>query len=136
LGRKTCFWEHEAIANHFGEERLKHPDCGTRSILKTEVQDASGDAQTVRVTAYGYRGVERVDYVSKRGGDGNYHDVPVHWIDYHPVSKNSTILVSELPQSTNSSMTTPEDQWRSAFEGRGVPLDAAVVRRSVASALV
>lgn len=40
--RQSCHLEHEAIANYFGEHVFKHPDCVTRSILKT-VAEPSAD---------------------------------------------------------------------------------------------
>lgn len=94
-GKKSCFWEHEAIANFLGEGRFKHPSSVTRNILKTEVRGGEKDAQTVKVTAYGYEGIERIHHVSVHGGDGNYHKVPVHWIEYIGVQQSTHMTVKE-----------------------------------------
>jgi len=41
--RQSCFWEHEAIANYHGESVFKHPNCVTRSILKTASKSRAMD---------------------------------------------------------------------------------------------
>ena len=123
LGRPaSSFWEHEAAANYHGEDNFKHPSCITRSILKTEVVSREGGESTVAVTAYGYRGVERVDYKEVHGGDGNWHDVPVKWIEYLPVQRTSNMYLSE---SEN-----PSDEFKSRAAALG-----SVYRRSILSFL-
>lgn len=93
--KASSFWEHEAVANYYGEDKFKHPDCITRSILKTSVIRREGGESTVAVTAHGYRGVDRVDYETVHGGDGRWHEVPVHWIEYLPVKRTSSMCLSE-----------------------------------------
>ena len=94
--RASSFWEHEAIANFYGDAPFRHPACVTRCILKTEAgADPSGEGQSVQVTAHGYRGEPRVDYVSVLGGDGRFHDVPVEWTEYLPVSRTSPLRLME-----------------------------------------
>lgn len=92
---RSSFWEHESLANYFGEDEFRHPDCVTRSILKTKVLSRGDGGDRVEVTAYGYSGEARVDYESVLGGDGEYHDVPVEWIEYLPVEKTREIRVTE-----------------------------------------
>ena len=103
-GKAPSFWECEAAANYHGEEKFKHPDCATRSILKTEVVERSGGESTVAVTAYGFRGVSRVDYENVYGGDRKWHTVAVHWTEYLPVERTSTMFMSERD--------TPSDSFR------------------------
>ena len=97
-GDPASFWEHEAIANFFGDGRFKHPDCITDNILKTQLVARNGDVSDVAVTAHGFRGEDRVTYKDVRGGDGKYHSVAVKWIEYLPVQKTSNIRVSEAAQ--------------------------------------
>ena len=109
--RTASFWEHEAIANYFGDETFKHPSCVTRNILKTSIVGRAGGTSTVAVTAYGYRGEARTEYVTVRGGDGERHSVPVEWIEYIPVSRTSRMTVSEYDGRRPSAI--PEGQrWR------------------------
>ena len=125
LGRKaSSFWEHEAIANYHGDEKFKHPSCITRSILKTRVVQRENGESTVAVTAYGYRGVDRVDYDEVYGGDGKWHRVAVHWTEYLPVQRTSDICITE--------QSTPSE----AFKRRVAASRESAYRRSIMSYLV
>lgn len=102
IGTQSSYWEHESIANWFGEDRFSHPQCITRSILKTAVRETEGDVTKLDVTAHGFRGKQRVDYVSVHGGDGNWHDVPVEWTEYLPVQNTESITINEKKTPTDS----------------------------------
>lgn len=94
----SSFWEHESLANYFGEQAFAHPDCATHCILKTNVLERSADQTRVAVTAYGYRAETRVDYESVFGGDGYWHEVPVEWDEYLPVENVREIALTERTQ--------------------------------------
>lgn len=119
----SSFWEHESIANYHGEEAFRPDDCATRCILKTRVLRRDDDGARVAVTAHGYRTEERVDYVSVWGGDGNLHEVPVHWDEYLPVSRTREMILTER--------ANPASRFRAAFEHAAV----SVFRRSIYSYL-
>jgi hypothetical protein len=133
-GRRSSFWEHESLANYFGEERFQHPDCITRSILKTQAEAQEDGTQVVRVAAFGYRGVERVDYVPVYGGDGNYHNVPVEWVEYLDVRRDSEMVLQERDGNA-----APEEQisgnWQDRFQRYGIEPHRAVLRRAIVAAL-
>ncbi len=99
---ESSFWEHEANANMHGDEIFKHPDCITRSILKTRLSSREDGIDEIAVTAYGFRGERRREYVPTYGGDGRLHDVPVDWIEYFPVSRTSNMTLSENGESKES----------------------------------
>lgn len=138
--RRSNFWEHESIANYFGEHHFQHPDCVTRNILKTQASVDAHGAQVVEVTAHGYRGIERVDYIPVRGGDGHVHNVPVPWIDYHSVRRSSEIYVHEMPPQTagqsgaENGGDTPN--WKPVFQARGLDPEKAHIRRSIVASLL
>jgi hypothetical protein len=94
-GKTASFWEHEAIANFHGEPAFRHPDSCTANILKTELARSDDGTHTVSVTAHGFRGHPRTDYIAQFGGDGRSHQVPVHWTEYEPVSRTSALAVQE-----------------------------------------
>lgn len=124
LGRKaSSFWEHEAVANYYGEEKFAHPSCVTRCILKTQVVQRERGESTIAVTAHGYRGVKRVDYEDVYGGDGKWHRVAVPWVEYLPVQKTSNMCLSEK--------SDPSD----LFKNRAVASKGSVFRRSILSFL-
>jgi hypothetical protein len=140
----SCFWEHEAIANYMGESHFSHPDSVTRNVLKTASQGDERGAQKVQVTAHGFRGENRVDYIRVRGDDGYTHQVPVHWVEYISVDRTSEILVcNEAPAATpapdagpEASPPQPAPRWRSHFAQHGLSPEHAVVRRSLFAALL
>jgi len=119
----SCFWEHEALANYYGGDRFRHPDCITENVLKTEVVNRRDGVSDVAVTAYGYRGEDRVDYEEVYGGDGNYHTVPVKWVEYLPVERTSRMRLSEAEK--------PGGDFMSGFDGSA----AALFRRGIRSYL-
>ncbi len=122
-GRASSFWEHEALANYHGEEKFQHPSCVTRNILKTRVVRRDEGESTVAVTAYGHRGIERVDYEEVYGGDGKWHAVPVPWTEYLPVDRTSNMCLTERG--------TPSDRFRQMAESSR----ASAFRRSILSFL-
>ena len=119
----SSFWEHESIANYFGAERFRHPESVTENLLKTRVLSRQDGVSTVAVTAHGFRGEDRVDYVSVYGGDGCWHDVPVEWTEYLPVERTRNMTVTEAD--------VPSDTFRTRFENA----DIAALRRSIKSYL-
>ena len=121
--RRASFWEHEAIANYHGDEAFRHPRCVTRNILKTNVVGRAEGECTVAVTAYGYRGVDRVHHEEVHGGDGEWHDVPVHWTEYLPVERTSNMCLSEGGEASEQ------------FRGRAASSSASAWRRSILSFL-
>lgn len=95
MPRQSSYWEHEALANFWGEDRFADPSCVTHSILKTSENRNNDGTVEVQVRAYGYRTQDRVDYVSKYCSNGNYYDVPVHWDEYLPVMGTGSFEMKE-----------------------------------------
>lgn len=138
--RQPCFWEHEAIANYHGEAAFKHPDCTTRSILKTSVQHETDGAQKVHVTASGFRSVARIDHVPVRAGDGHTYQVAVHWHEYFEVRNGADMLVQDTAApdavSGHAAAQRKHVPLPTAFTEYGVDDSEVVLRRSVVSALL
>ena len=88
-------YEHEAMANRFNPKDLKHPDACTPNIYKTRLTGKSDKVDRVTITAHSFIGERRVTYVNKIGGDGRMHTIPVHWIEYIPVSKDTDMAVED-----------------------------------------
>jgi hypothetical protein len=119
-GENPAFWEYESLANYYGERKFAHEDSSTKNILKTEALATAEKSENVAVTAYGFKGSERVDYVSVFGGDGHLHNVPVHWIKYTPVAKTSQIVVHNVTNET-------------AFNSPAAQSSTALLRRNLLS---
>ncbi len=87
------YYEHEVMANVIGYEKFLHQDSCTEGILKTETLSSENGRDTVSVTAHSYAGLNRVDLIPTLGGDGKFHNVPVHWVEYIPISRTSQVVI-------------------------------------------
>ncbi|QCE32781.1 hypothetical protein FAI41_03825 [Acetobacteraceae bacterium] len=128
-GKRPCFWVHESIANDYGENKFAHAESVTRNILKTTVQENAEGVENVRVTAYGFKAVQRRTYINVRGGDGRTHQVPVDWVEYLPVAESSSMLVGQ--ENENAENALPK-----GFETYGLSEKALSRRRSLFSARI
>ena len=108
MKRSSTFWEHEALANFWGQDYFKHSNCVTDCILKTEQSKGIGNESSIKVYAHGYRTEERLTHISKYGDDGRWHDVPVYWDEYLPVTGQGTIYMKEDNDFDDSSVTHHE----------------------------
>ena len=85
----------EMEANRYDSHYFRPSEAITPLILKGEYAVQKNKVHSVRMHAYAFKGVEHTDYVSKMGGDGRHHDVPVTWIEYVPVEKVTPFTVQE-----------------------------------------
>lgn len=86
----------ETLANAMDESCFVHPHTRTPAILKAVPVRHRGETDIVKIKAHSYDAVSRVTYVSVYGGDGRFHNVPVYWDKYIPLSKESFIEVKKL----------------------------------------
>jgi hypothetical protein len=126
-GSGPASWELEAIANHHGDVTFAHPQCVTKSILKTQHIINADGVVAVEVTAYGYMGISRTDYVSVHGGDGHYHNVPVHWTEYIDVSQSSSLTVVDSHEANLGS------GWKTALDSQGISAESMTQYKSMYS---
>lgn len=136
MRRRSAFWEHEALANFWGQEHFQHSQCVTKCILKTEqVGGGDGDDSAIMVTAYGYRAEPRLTYVSCRGGDGRSHRVPVHWDEYLPVTGYGAIQIREDNDTRADHPSVTQTQRLSRIRSFLGDSSLKVYRRHIASSL-
>lgn len=89
-------FEQEALANGM-DPNIFRPNGANPSlplILKTTRSRKIGNSDCVNIHAYSYHTTEMVDYISKLGGDGHTHRIPVHWIKYDRVDSDNEIGIS------------------------------------------
>ncbi len=86
------YCEHETIANSMNKNlfRPHGADPTLPVMIKSKYASKNGKVDDVHVHTYSYRTTEMVDYVSVYGNDGYYHDVPVPWIKYDRVDKDTS----------------------------------------------
>ena len=106
LSQKYSTWEHEALANAIDPKLLVHPATKTPAIMKTCYTHQDKGIEQVRVTAYSYDSLPRVDVVPMRGGDGRMHGVPVHWEEYIPLQACETMAVSTTEMDSPATIHT------------------------------
>jgi hypothetical protein len=80
---------------------LSPQSATTPSIFKTALLSQEKGEFLVQVSAFAYRAESRVSYISKYGNDGHWHEVPVEWQEYIPLSQTSFMRVG-LAESKNS----------------------------------
>lgn len=91
----VCF-EHEILANKFDPARFTDKESNTPVILKTSLAKRAGNDDIITVTGHSFKTIDRIETVSKLGGDGRFHSIPVHWTEYIPVEGKDVISVSDL----------------------------------------
>ena len=95
--RNITSFEAEVIANQFNADLFKDKECDTDTILKGEFLRREGVVDVVYVHSYGFKKVYHTDYISKLGGDGRMHSIPVTWIEYIPVEHVTPIAMQNIP---------------------------------------
>ena len=95
--------ECEALANKVSAEYVVHPSTKTHAILKSSFVNSKNDIDEICVSAYSYDIISRVDFIPVHGGDGRWHNVPVHWDDYIPLeaTNNFFVATSDLAKNKN-----------------------------------
>lgn len=86
----------EVMANFLGEDVFSHPDTTTSTILKTNTVKTKGDIDLVEVVGNSYKEVSRVEYIPVRADNGRVYDVPVHWVEYVPLTAYNKMEIKKL----------------------------------------
>ena len=130
-------FEYESLVNAMEEKIFRPEQAVTRCILKPSVTVREGSATQLSVTAYAFRGEERTDYIPVYGGDRKVHQVPVHWIEYLPVSRQRNVSVCEAGTSDQEEFRRQQgnDHWRSIFTRWDAVSDSVIFRRGLVAFL-
>ena len=91
----TCF-EHEVLANKYNISQFLPKNAKTDVILKTVIGKKNTNTDTVKVTSHSFNTFNRTEMVPVFGGDGRSHLVPVHWVEYVPVTGEGEFSVGDL----------------------------------------
>ncbi len=130
-------FEYESLVNSMEEKIFRPEQAITQCILKPSVSVRDSSAAQLSVTAYAFRGENRTDYVSVYGGDRKWHQVPVHWIEYLPVSRQRNLSVCEAGTSDKEEFRRQKenDYWRSIFTRWDAVPDSVIFRRGLVAFL-
>ena len=93
--------ESEACANSYAHKIFAHPATAplADTILKSYFQKKDGKTDEVTVRAHSFSGTNRVTIVPTLGGDGKMHGVPVPWIEYDKIVKDTPMRVQPIEAS-------------------------------------
>lgn len=97
--RNFTSYETERLVNRIGQACFAPENSATPSILKVKHVGKRGASDKITVCANAFRTFNRVDFVTRFGGDGRFHEVPVHWVEYVPVSRETKVNVGEISLS-------------------------------------
>lgn len=129
LVRSSSRWEWESIANSRGGGKFAHSESVTENIMKAELLGDGGDGEkSVGITARGFRGADRTDYVDVWGGDGRIHSVPVNWVEYLPIEKKTRLTIAEMPDSDTDIVRRETEYPADMFRRRILIKDMTVLR--------
>lgn len=99
--RSCSMKECEVLANIADFKYVAHPSTKTEVILKVSYVGTKDGFDEIRVTAYSYDIVKRVDHIPVYGGDGRFHHVPVMWDEYIPLETQHLFYVSTVETAEN-----------------------------------
>ncbi|MCM1306509.1 MAG: hypothetical protein NC037_06705 [Bacteroides sp.] len=97
--RNYTSYESEYAVNKMGQNMFSNSLSRTQSILKTSFLKKDGKSDELQVTAHSFTTEDRVELVPTLGGDGHMHAVPVHWLEYIPVQRESRVKLKQLDMS-------------------------------------
>ena len=123
----------EMEANRYESDYFQSGESITPSILKSEFIKQKGGAHSVYIHAHGFKGVEHVEYITRLGGDGKKHDVPVHWIEYIPVTKTTPFVVQSTDLTRKQFLELNSTNEYSQFLSKNVRNNAILCSRGLFS---
>lgn len=134
---EASHYEYESMANSMDRKEFRPNGATTDCILKTFPRERNGSEVDLSVTAHAFRGAARTEYVSKYGGDGKWHRIPVEWIEYLPVSRTSEMTVCEAGTSDSREFAelSKTEKWQSVFARHAAVPGSVFFRRDLVAFL-
>lgn len=131
IASNYSYCEHEAMANSM-DQSLFMPDKCDPSLpvmIKSISAKKDGELDRIKVHTYSYKTTPKTDYISMLGGDGRWHDVPVHWTQYDRIDGDGSFCLAYTGASRkdfnaklkeNKELSGLVDASKAAFFGRGM----------------
>lgn len=98
----TTMMEQETLANAFEHRLFAHPNSTTDVILKAQSVVKQGKKDIVSICAHSFEAIEKVENVSKLGGDGKWHVIPVTYYEYEPLEQVTEIVTENAIDSSQN----------------------------------
>lgn len=105
------YFEQEVMANALGDDYFRPEKAASDEpvMIKYDSSHRVGKGDEVRIVSSSYEKIERVDIISKLGGDGHYHDIPVHWIEYIEVDGENHMAVTSVNADHEDYLSKKDD---------------------------
>ena len=98
----NTMYEAEVLANNLDVSRLAHPNSKTQAILSAHLAEKREKEDIVEIAAYSFDAEDLVEIVPCLGGDGRLHSVPVHYLNYIPLTNQTLLSVSAIPAENDT----------------------------------
>lgn len=129
-------FETEIMANRYDQDYFKHPDSDTPATLKRDFIKKNGISDIVNIHAYSYKKIPHTEFVSKLGGDGLWHQVPVVWYEYLPLEKVTPFAVQACQISERQYRSNIQNQALRDFLSRIADKNMVIYSRGLISLLL
>ena len=132
----TAF-EAEEMANKFDDTYFKHELSDTPAILKRQFIKRNGDdGDLVNIVAHSYQAIAHTEFVTKMGGDGLPHEVPVVWYEYIPLEKATPMAVQQCHTTEKKFQYNVQNQALRDFLSRLSDKGVIIYQRGLISFLL
>lgn len=88
--------EAESLVNHMNRDLFKHPDSATDAILRSDFVKKIGKSDVYKIKASTFSATECVEHVSVMARNGDFYSVPVKYLQYDPLEKESFVLARQF----------------------------------------
>lgn len=99
-------FEHEIAANSMSPSCFRPAKAAEELplILKEVGSHKVGKSDEVVLSAYSFIETPKTEYVTKMGGDGHLHTIPIHWIQYDLVQKETKMGIRNVDATRHDFM--------------------------------
>ena len=129
-------FETEVMANKFDQANFKHEKSDTPATLKREFVKCNGKGDIVNIHAHSYQKIAHTEFVTKMGGDGLPHQVPVIWYEYVPLEKVTPFAVQECRTTERKYRYNIQNQAFRDFLSRIADKNMLIYSRGLVSLLL
>ena len=129
-------FETEVMANKFDQANFKHEKSDTPATLKREFVKCNGKGDIVNIHAHSYQKIAHTEFVTKMGGDGLPHQVPVIWYEYVPLEKVTPFAVQECRTTERKYRYNIQNQAFRGFLSRIADKNMLIYSRGLVSLLL
>ena len=129
-------FETEIMANKYDQDYFKHEKSDTPCTLKREFVRKNGIGDIVNIHAHSYQKIPHTEFVSKLGGDGHIHQVPVVWYEYLPLEKVTPFAVQACRISQKKFNYNIQNQALRDFLSRIADKNMVIYSRGLISLLL